>query len=378
MVMTPLVSIIVNNYNYGRYLGQAIESALAQTHQPTEVIVVDDGSTDDSREVIARYSDRVTPVLKDNGGQASAFNAGFEQSRGDIICFLDADDVLLTFALERAVEAFQGNVVQAQWPMFETNAAGERTGQIIPGHEQLEGELRDLTIAEGPVVEITPTSGSAWHRPFLDEIFPVPEGKYKICADIYLGTLAPVVGRVKRLSEPLSEYRYHGANHYRGTSLATKVRRDLDNYEQRCEILKTHLTSLDIAFEERRWKGEEAAYCSWLRRTDRSLRKVMAVLPEHVTYILIEDNQWGSGAILEGRVAVPLLEREGLYWGAPPSDEVGIHELYRLRRAGARYLVLAWPAFWWLEHYPALWRDVRCTYPCLHEDADVIIYSLDV
>ena len=80
-----LASIIIDNYNYGRFLKDAIESALNQTYPNREVIVVDDGSTDNSREVIASYTDRIIPVLKDNGGHASAFNAGVLVSRGEVI-----------------------------------------------------------------------------------------------------------------------------------------------------------------------------------------------------------------------------------------------------------------------------------------------------
>src|SRR5208282_584801 len=91
----PLVSIIVTNYNYARYLRAAIDSALAQTYPHVEVIVVDDGSTDESREVIESYEKRVLPVIKANGGHGSAVNAGFVVSRGEIVIFLDADDELL-------------------------------------------------------------------------------------------------------------------------------------------------------------------------------------------------------------------------------------------------------------------------------------------
>ena len=81
--VAPLVSIVINNYNYGRFVGSAIESALEQSYSNTEVIVVDDGSTDTSREVIASFGDRIGAVLKANGGQASAYNAGFAASKGD-------------------------------------------------------------------------------------------------------------------------------------------------------------------------------------------------------------------------------------------------------------------------------------------------------
>src|SRR5687767_6151914 len=86
----PLVSIIIDNYNYARFLPAAIDSALGQTYPNTEVIVVDDGSTDTSREVIRSYGGRVVPVLKENGGMMSAYNAGFSVSRGEVVVFLDS------------------------------------------------------------------------------------------------------------------------------------------------------------------------------------------------------------------------------------------------------------------------------------------------
>src|SRR5438046_10766138 len=79
-----LVSIIVNNYNYERFLTEAIDSALNQTYYNTEVIVVDDGSTDGSLEIIASYGHQSIPLLKGNGGQNAALNAGFSLSRGDV------------------------------------------------------------------------------------------------------------------------------------------------------------------------------------------------------------------------------------------------------------------------------------------------------
>src|SRR5881628_3728499 len=94
MTTNTVVSIVVVNYNYGRFVAEAIDSALAQTHDCVQVIVVDDGSTDDSRAVIERYRDRILPVLKENGGQASAFNAGFRHALGSAVIFLDADDML--------------------------------------------------------------------------------------------------------------------------------------------------------------------------------------------------------------------------------------------------------------------------------------------
>ena len=101
--MTPLVSIVIANFNYGRFLGEAIESALAQTHPRLEVLVVDDGSTDDSRDVAARYSVRL--LEQENAGVARARNRGANEARGELVVFLDADDVLEPSFVERCWSA---------------------------------------------------------------------------------------------------------------------------------------------------------------------------------------------------------------------------------------------------------------------------------
>ena len=94
----PLVSILVSNYNYARYIGETIESALNQTYSNIELIVCDDGSTDDSVRIIEEYrrrDSRLQLILKANGGQASGFNAAFAASRGELLALLDSDDLFL-------------------------------------------------------------------------------------------------------------------------------------------------------------------------------------------------------------------------------------------------------------------------------------------
>ena len=118
MASPPLVSILINNHNYGRYLRAAIDSALRQTYPHTEVIVVDDGSTDDSRSVMADFGDRITSIFKTQGGQASALNAGFAASRGDYLCLLDSDDVFMADKAQRIVDRFRDNP-KARWVYHE-------------------------------------------------------------------------------------------------------------------------------------------------------------------------------------------------------------------------------------------------------------------
>src|SRR5688572_8077056 len=126
-------SVIVSSYNYAHYLRQAVDSALAQVGDPPEVIVVDDGSTDDSRSIIQSYGARITPVFKDNGGQASSLNAGLAVSHGDIILFLDSDDALRPDAVIQARELLRDPLlVKAHWKVIEIDSSGAETERFLP------------------------------------------------------------------------------------------------------------------------------------------------------------------------------------------------------------------------------------------------------
>jgi len=122
MIDKPLVSIIISSYNYARFLPQAVESALGQTYSRTEVIIVDDGSTDGSSEVMRQYSGQALLIDKPNGGQASAFNTGFGRSRGEVVIFLDSDDSLYPTGCTRGDGSVRSRPVDRQGPL----AAGGR------------------------------------------------------------------------------------------------------------------------------------------------------------------------------------------------------------------------------------------------------------
>ncbi len=212
------VSIIVDNYNYARFIKQAIDSALQQTCPPLEVIVVDDGSTDDSREIIRAYDGRLVPVLKENGGQASALNAGLAASHGELIIFLDADDVLLPHATQQVVEAFGRNsaLVRVQYRMEVIDAHGKRTGILKPARHLplLGGDLARNVLNFPDDLPWLPTSGNAFTAPVLRRIFPIPEPSFRILADLYLTNVTPLFGAVETLNRVCACYRVHGQNNY--------------------------------------------------------------------------------------------------------------------------------------------------------------------
>ena len=215
----PRVSIVINNYNYGRFLPDAIDSALAQQYPRVEVIVVDDGSTDNSRAIIAGYGERIIPVLKPNGGQASAFNAGFGVCRGAIVIFLDADDLLLPDTAARVVAAFAADprTAKVQYRLRIVDEAGRLTENLTPpAHVALPtGDLRRQVLRFPHDIAYPPTSGNAFAARILREIFPVPEEAYgAVGADLYLYNLVPLSGPVVSLEGEGGYYRAHGANNH--------------------------------------------------------------------------------------------------------------------------------------------------------------------
>jgi glycosyltransferase involved in cell wall biosynthesis len=217
----PLVSIIINNHNYGRFLNEAISSALNQTYPHVEVVVVDDGSTDDSRQVIANYEDRIISVLKENGGMSSACNAGFAASRGEIVIFLDADDYLFPCTAERVVAVWEPGVVKVQYRLQEVDALSRLLGDHYPPrHKSLDrGMVWPLLLEKGHYV--TPvTSGNAFCREMLNRVLPVPEAEFRNSADSYLVNVVPFYGRVGSIEECLGAYRIHGSNEWSLTALS--------------------------------------------------------------------------------------------------------------------------------------------------------------
>ena len=210
-LMALKVSIIINNYNYAEYLPSCIESAIAQTYQNTEVIVSDDGSTDNSRAIIESYGSSVRATFKLNGGQASAFNAGYKLSSGDLIIFLDADDVLWPSCVSEVIRHWRLGLKKLHFNLEIIDPSGKPLGKLYLKPPLPSGDLREQLIADGSVASV-PTSGNVFPRAFLDQVMPMPEVGWERDADAYLFNLAALSGEVGAIDEPLGGYRSHGRN----------------------------------------------------------------------------------------------------------------------------------------------------------------------
>jgi glycosyltransferase involved in cell wall biosynthesis len=205
-----LVSVIIGNYNYGRFLGEAINSVWQQTYQNFELIIVDDGSTDNSREIIESYGDKIIAIFQPNKGQGEAFNVGIAKAQGEIICFLDADDYYHPDKLSKIVNGFR---THPQWVQISHGRIAidcDRTpiGSGSKTHNQ--GDVSHLLLRWGRY-SMGITSALAYRRQVLEQVLPIPTLRHE-AADTYLTAVVPFYGEVGCIDEPLMFYRIHGNN----------------------------------------------------------------------------------------------------------------------------------------------------------------------
>jgi glycosyltransferase involved in cell wall biosynthesis len=211
------VVILIDNYNYGRFLRAAIESALDQTWPNCQVLVVDDGSSDNSQKVISSFGNAISSILKSNGGQASAINAGFNSTAGSVWMLLDADDMLYPGTVLEVMAAFAQypTTARVQFPLQLVDATGEQLPGTIPSNVKAmpNGDVSEMVLDHCDDIAWASMSGNAYADSTLRAIMPIPEDDYPtIGADVYLMNLAGLIGPVKSLEQVGGSYRVHGAN----------------------------------------------------------------------------------------------------------------------------------------------------------------------
>lgn len=294
----PKVSVLISNYNYAEYICQAIESVLSQTYENFELIICDDGSTDGSQRIIdeyCRHDPRVHLISKENGGQASGFNAAYAYSVGELICFLDSDDLFRSNKLACMVEAHQHapdaglgvhrvqrvnkqRKSQGVWPLGSRLPEGWRGEQI----------LKD----GGALGYMPPTSGLSLHRTVAERIFPLP-ASFRVCADQVIIRFAPLLTAIARRQEVLAEYRLHGANSYeRSRMTADSILREITMCKDLWIAQRDFLESLDLELASQLRPPEHSSYVLYLEYLHARLSRSPSTKLSHQRYI--HDKQTSS------------------------------------------------------------------------------------
>lgn len=208
------MSVLITNYNYARYVGEAIESVLRQEYPAIEVVVCDDGSSDGSCEVIRQHAardPRVQFIAKENGGHASALNDAFAVASGEVLCLLDADDTFKRHKLERVVQAFRESPA-AGMVVHDTVLSDLRGHQIYAMHLTHEGYIGPQVATLSLAGLFPPCSALAFRRQVLEHILPLPAPQFRTYADMAIAHAAACITETSVVPEVLADYRYHGSN----------------------------------------------------------------------------------------------------------------------------------------------------------------------
>jgi glycosyltransferase involved in cell wall biosynthesis len=249
----PSLSVLIDTYNHERYIEQAVVSAIEQDFPASEyeIVVMDDGSTDRTPEIVSKFAPRVRVLTKKNGGQASAFNAAFPELRGDIVAFLDGDDWFAKGKLTAVMNALEK----------EPEAAAVGHGYYEVRDDTM--EVRALTSGETKFLRLTTSEETLeakkyWpfllmgaltvRRKILEQVIPIPEVLI-FTADSPIQLTAMAAG-VRVLPEPLFYYRHHADNLYAVDECnVAKIRRRYQVVETAVEVLEAQLIRIGVPSE---------------------------------------------------------------------------------------------------------------------------------
>jgi hypothetical protein len=269
----PLVSILTSNYNYADFLPEAADSVLNQTYSNFEWIICDDGSTDrslDVLEVLRSRDSRICVISKRNGGQASGLNTAFSHASGELILFLDSDDLYRASKLEVMVYSHRSQpsagfgLHRVQW----VNNARARHGVWPPAGKIPAGWFGESLLNTGGVLAyMPPTSALSLHRSVAERIFPLPETpELTGVADQVITRLSPLLTRVLRRLEVLAEYRVHSNNAYiRPRTDADSILREITTCHNLWAAQRHFLETLGPSLASRFQPVESSSYLIYLR-----------------------------------------------------------------------------------------------------------------
>ncbi|MDK4736836.1 glycosyltransferase [Rhizobium sp. CNPSo 3490] len=243
----PTISVLINNYNYGCFLSRSIDSALRQRASDAEIIVVDDGSSDQSRSVLEGYDKQVKVLFQENQGQAAAINAAVKASSGDILCFLDADDWWAPGKLSATAAAFQSNphASLVYHRLQPTQTDGSTAFKPIP-RTLCSGDLSPRLARSAGWWPFPMTSAIAVRRSAWNAAGDIPE-QFRISADAWLTGTYPFLGDVVALPDSLGFYRIHNNNWYRPVDDAAMLRKRMAHWRTVVDATNQFLSAHGLA-----------------------------------------------------------------------------------------------------------------------------------
>ena len=402
MTLESKVTIAIPTYNRSELLKFSLKSVLSQDYSDYQVLVLDNASEDDTEAVVRLFSDsRITYVRNEtNIGLFRNFQRAIEINHSPYLSFLPDDDILLPNFIRESVLALDkhphAGFSVAQAELIDTNGIPVHvTGEEL-SDSFLEGLIDGLEFIH-KIVDgrkwILRASAVMFRAFALAAVggYDTPHSKYMIDLNLYLRIAAQF--DIFFIAKELAQVRFHVEQDSQATFHSPGGTGPLAVMAERTDGIAYLLQSPraeDASY--RQWLAERLLHISmrrsqftselipeinlsWSERLQIAMQEIASVIPAGKRLILIDENQWGC-EMLPKFDALPFLEQDGQYWGAPQDDEIAIRELERMRQAGASFIVIAWPAFWWLDYYSGLRNYLSSNFRCVLDNSRLVIFDL--
>ncbi|MEA5626108.1 glycosyltransferase family 2 protein [Nostoc sp. UHCC 0251] len=396
------VTIAIPTYNRSDLLKISLQSVLSQDYSDFQALVLDNASTDDTEAVVRSFADpRITYVRNEtNIGLFRNWQRAIELNSSCYLSFLPDDDIVLPNFISESVLALDNHpdvgFSVGQIEVIDNNGAFLEDKSRRFSSNFLEGFIDGLDFVHQIV------DGRKWILLFCAAVmfradalaavggYDTPHSKYLLDLNLYLRIAAQF--DLFFIPKTLAQFRSHAEQDSQlnfgsggtGSLAAIAERTDAIAY-----LLQSSLAE-DASY--RQWLAERLLYLnmrrseltselipelnlSWSERLQIAMQEIASVIPAGKRLILVDENQWGC-EMLPKFDALPFLEHEGQYWGAPLDDEMGIRELERMRQAGASFMVIAWPAFWWLDYYSGLQNYLRSNFRRILDNSRLVVFDL--
>ena len=424
----PRVSIGLPVYNGERFLKQTIDAILAQTFTDFELIIADNASTDATSRICQDYAEtdpRIRLVRNErNIGISPNFNLVATLATAPYFKWAADDDLHMPDFVARCVDVLDHDpsTVLAYTRATSIDAAGRATSGSNWGHSPL---LHSSSPHVRFGASLEPPEGPMPLQLFgvmrIDNLRQTRMFEAYPDADRALVSELSLLGRLMEVPEPLFLQREHARRHgnlasrdrYASTAQWDPRSKANRRIYPHWRLLERHLDSVrraPLPHSERircygaalPWTVRHTSYFledivraggslpavgpwiermrirqsnkSWTRNVRRAFHEISSRIPEDATLVLIDEAAFGNQT-LERRRVLPFIEREGAYWGPPDDDDTAILEFERMRTQGARYVVVGWPAFWWLDYYAGFFKHVRAQSTCILSTDRVFIFD---
>ncbi|WP_375474537.1 glycosyltransferase family 2 protein [uncultured Nostoc sp.] len=396
------VTIAIPTYNRSELLKASLESVLAQDYQDYQVLVLDNASDDDTEAIVRSFTDsRIIYVRNEvNIGIFGNWQRSVELNTSPYLSILSDDDVLLPNFIHESVLALDNHPhagLSAGLPEFiNINGATLHVTGIELSDHLPEGLISGLDFIH-QIVDgrkwILRTSAVMFRAYALRAVggFDITHSKYLLDLNLYLRMaaqfdfffIAKELAQVRFHVEQDSQVSFHSPGGL-GSLAVVAERTDAIAY-----LLKSPRAE-DASY--RQWLAERLLHInmrrsqftselipklnlSWSERLQIAMQEIASVIPAGKRLILVDENQW-SCEMLPEFDALPFLEHDSQYWGAPLDDEIAIQELERMRQAGASFMVIAWPAFWWLDYYSGLRNYLSSNFRRVLDNSRLVVFAL--